>query len=55
MRLPPLTTVCSPRAEIGRRVVETLVNMIEHAEQKGTELRIPTHLITRDSTAPPRK
>jgi DNA-binding LacI/PurR family transcriptional regulator len=52
---PPLTTVCSPRAEIGRRVVETLVNMIEHAEQKGTELRIPTHLITRDSTAPPRK
>ena len=52
---PPLTTVCSPRAEIGRRVVETLVNMIEHPEHKGSELRIPTHLITRDSTAPPRK
>ena len=52
---PPLTTVCSPRAEIGRRVVEALVNMIEHPERKGSELRIPTHLITRDSTAPPRK
>ncbi|HEX8500485.1 MAG TPA: LacI family DNA-binding transcriptional regulator [Pyrinomonadaceae bacterium] len=52
---PPLTTVCSPRAEIGRRVVETLVAMIEHPEQQGVELRIPTHLITRDSTAPPRK
>lgn len=52
---PPLTTVCSPRAEIGRRVVEALVKMIEHPEQKGSELRIPTHLITRDSTAPPRK
>ncbi len=52
---PPLTTVCSPRAEIGRRVVETLVALIERPEQKGSELRIPTHLITRDSTAPPRK
>jgi DNA-binding LacI/PurR family transcriptional regulator len=52
---PPLTTVCSPRAEIGRRVVEALVALIEHPEQQGSELRIPTHLITRDSTAPPRK
>ncbi|HJQ31653.1 MAG TPA: LacI family DNA-binding transcriptional regulator [Pyrinomonadaceae bacterium] len=52
---PPLTTVCSPRAEIGRRVVEALVALIERPEEKGTELRIPTHLITRDSTAPPRK
>jgi DNA-binding LacI/PurR family transcriptional regulator len=52
---PPLTTVCSPRVEIGRRVVEALVMMIEHPEQGGVELRIPTHLITRDSTAPPRK
>ncbi len=52
---PPLTTVCSPRVEIGRRVVEALVTLIERPEQRGTELRIPTHLITRDSTAPPRK
>ncbi|HEX8294423.1 MAG TPA: LacI family DNA-binding transcriptional regulator [Pyrinomonadaceae bacterium] len=52
---PPLTTVCSPRAEIGRRVVEALVTMIERPDQKGSELRIPTHLITRDSTAPPRR
>jgi LacI family transcriptional regulator len=52
---PPLTTVCSPRAEIGRRVVEALVALIERPEQKASELRIPTHLITRDSTAPPRK
>jgi LacI family transcriptional regulator len=52
---PPLTTVCLPRVEIGRRVVEALVTMIEHPEQQGAELRIPTHLITRDSTAPPRK
>jgi DNA-binding LacI/PurR family transcriptional regulator len=52
---PPLTTVCSPRVEIGRRVVEALVTMIEQPERQGVEVRIPTHLITRDSTAPPRK
>jgi LacI family transcriptional regulator len=52
---PPLTTVCSPRVEIGRRVVETLVAMIEQPDKQGVELRIPTYLITRDSTAPPRK
>jgi DNA-binding LacI/PurR family transcriptional regulator len=52
---PPLTTVCSPRVEIGRRVVEALVTMIEQPERQGIEVRIPTHLITRDSTAPPRK
>jgi DNA-binding LacI/PurR family transcriptional regulator len=52
---PPLTTVCSPRVEIGRRVVEALITMIEHPGQPGVEIRIPTHLITRDSTAPPPK
>jgi LacI family transcriptional regulator len=52
---PPLTTVCSPQVEIGRRVVEALVNMIERPEQPGVEVRIPTYLITRDSTAPPRR
>lgn len=51
---PPLTTVYSPRVEIGHLVVEALVALIEQPDQKGTELRIPTHLITRDSTAPPR-
>jgi hypothetical protein len=29
--------------------------LIEHPEQQALELRIPTHLIARDSTAPPRK
>ena len=52
---PPLTTVCSPRAEIGRRAVETLVTMIERPDQQGVEVRVPTQLIARDSTAPPRK
>ncbi len=52
---PPLTTVCSPRVEIGRRAIEALMSTIEHPNQFGVEIRIPTYLITRKSTAPPRR
>ncbi|HEY0460452.1 MAG TPA: LacI family DNA-binding transcriptional regulator [Pyrinomonadaceae bacterium] len=52
---PPLTTVCSPRVEIGRRAVEALMLMVEKPQQQGVEVRIMTYLIKRDSTAPPRK
>jgi LacI family transcriptional regulator len=52
---PPLTTVCSPREEIGRRAVEALMTMIERPDRLGVEIRIPTYLIKRASTAPPRK
>jgi LacI family transcriptional regulator len=52
---PPLTTVCSPRVEIGRRAVEALMLTIDHPHQQGVEVRIPTYLIKRDSTAPPPK
>lgn len=52
---PPLTTVCSPRVEIGRRAIEALMTTIERPNLPGVEIRIPTYLITRRSTAPPRK
>ena len=52
---PPLTTVCSPRVEIGRRAIEALMTTIESPNLSGVEIRIPTYLITRKSTAPPRK
>ncbi len=48
---PPLTTVCLPLAELGRRAVEALVETINHPEQLGTEIHVPTHLVTRGSTA----
>ena len=51
---PPLTTVCSPREEIGRRAVEALMTTIENPEQPGVEINIPTYLIMRGSTAPAR-
>ncbi|HEX8138055.1 MAG TPA: LacI family DNA-binding transcriptional regulator [Pyrinomonadaceae bacterium] len=50
---PPLTTICSPRTEIGRRAVEALMMTIERPDQPGMEIRIPTYLVTRSSTAPP--
>ena len=52
---PALTTVCSPRAEFGRRSVEALLLTVNKPHQQGIEIRIPTYLIKRDSTAPPRK
>jgi DNA-binding LacI/PurR family transcriptional regulator len=50
---PPLTTVCSPRIEIGRRAVEALMLTVDRPHQQGIEVRIPTYLIKRNSTAPP--
>lgn len=51
---PALTTVCSPRVEIGRRAVEALMLTLDRPHRHGVEIRIPTYLIKRDSTAPPR-
>lgn len=51
---PPLTTVCSPRVEIGRRAIEALMLTVDRPHQHGIEVRIPTYLIKRNSTAPPR-
>ncbi|HEX8722830.1 MAG TPA: LacI family DNA-binding transcriptional regulator [Pyrinomonadaceae bacterium] len=49
---PPLTTVCLPRVELGRRAVEALMMNIEHPERRGVQVNIPTYLITRASTGP---
>ncbi|CAN5468158.1 LacI family DNA-binding transcriptional regulator [soil metagenome] len=51
---PALTTVCSPRVEFGRRAVEALLLTVNKPHQQGIEVIIPTYLIKRDSTAPPR-
>ncbi|HEY0004514.1 MAG TPA: LacI family DNA-binding transcriptional regulator [Pyrinomonadaceae bacterium] len=48
---PPLTTICLPRAELGRKAVEALMASIDHPEQQGVELHISTYLVQRGSTA----
>jgi len=50
---PALTTICSPRVEIGRRAVEALMLTVDKPHQLGVEVTIPTYLIKRSSTAPP--
>ena len=52
---PPLTTICLPRVELGRRAVEALMTNVEHPERRGVQVNIPTYLITRASTAPAAK
>jgi LacI family transcriptional regulator len=47
---PPLTTICLPRAELGRRAVEALMANVEHPGRQGVQINIPTYLITRAST-----
>jgi DNA-binding LacI/PurR family transcriptional regulator len=51
---PPLTTICLPRMELGRRAVEALMTTIEHPDRQGVEIHIPTYLVMRGSTAPAR-
>lgn len=51
---PKLTTVCIPRAELGRRAVEALMTTLAHPDQQGTEVGVMTHLVVRESTAPAR-
>ncbi|WP_225848175.1 LacI family DNA-binding transcriptional regulator [Streptomyces sp. HPF1205] len=51
--LPPLTTVHQDFAEVGRRCVQDVLRQIRtDTVEKGTTL-VPTHLVVRDSTAPP--
>jgi DNA-binding LacI/PurR family transcriptional regulator len=51
---PPLTTICLPRMELGRRAVEALIATIEHPDRQGVEIHIPTYLVVRSSSAPAR-
>jgi LacI family transcriptional regulator len=51
---PALTTVAVPRQQIGSDGFETLWQMMSDPELAGREIRIPTQLIVRQSTASPR-
>jgi DNA-binding LacI/PurR family transcriptional regulator len=51
---PALTTVHLPLNELGRRAVEVLIGSLEDLQKQGVEIRIPTNLVIRNSTAPAR-
>jgi DNA-binding LacI/PurR family transcriptional regulator len=51
---PPLTTVRQWFAEVGRRSVDALINEIQAGEHHHDPVSVPTELVIRSSTAPPR-
>lgn len=53
--LPPLTTVAQDFDEIGRRLVDLLLRQVRDGEDlTGAHEEVPTRLVVRASTAPPR-
>jgi LacI family transcriptional regulator len=49
---PPLTTIHIPRAQIGRAAVEAVLVADAEGNSPGREIKIPTHLVVRQSTGP---
>ncbi|WP_062378765.1 LacI family DNA-binding transcriptional regulator [Demequina pelophila] len=54
MSAPPLTTVHQPIADIGRTAVATIQRLARGATLATKRVELSTHLVVRDSTAPPR-
>ncbi len=51
---PPLTTVRQPMQQMGRSAVNTLLALIAGLEAASPQIVLPTELVVRGSTAPPR-
>ena len=52
---PPLTTVCQPLADMGRMAGRMLHDLINGEVLGSQRMELATHLVTRASTAPPRR
>jgi DNA-binding LacI/PurR family transcriptional regulator len=52
---PPLTTIRTDSAEVGRLAVRSLLNQIEKGATNQGRIAVPTELVIRISTAPPRR
>lgn len=50
---PPLTTIRTDSAEVGRLAVRSLLNQIENGAASQGRIAVPTELVIRASTAPP--
>jgi DNA-binding LacI/PurR family transcriptional regulator len=51
---PPLTTIRQTFVEVGRRSVDALITEIQAGEHHHRPVTVPTELVIRQSTAPPR-
>lgn len=52
---PPLTTISQPTEQIGRKAMEVLCQLLEAKDNVVSKHSLPTSLVVRESTAPPRK
>ena len=52
---PPLTTVRQPMEQMGRSAVNTLLALLAGIEAASPVISLPTELVVRASTAPPRR
>ena len=52
---PRLTTVHQPLAEMGRAAFELVTQLLDGGEPESIRIELPTSLVLRDSTAPPRR
>ncbi|MDR7331911.1 LacI family DNA-binding transcriptional regulator [Roseateles asaccharophilus] len=50
---PALTTVRQDYEQLGENAVRLLLQHIEHGSQRGMRIELQSHLVIRDSTAPP--
>jgi DNA-binding LacI/PurR family transcriptional regulator len=51
--LPPLTTIHSPKRELGIVAIQKLVDTLHGSPLPATKILLPTHLVRRQSTAAP--
>lgn len=52
---PPLTTIQTPMADMGRMAVRTLAYLAGGGELESARIELSTRLVVRESTAPPRE
>jgi len=51
---PALTTIRQPLEQMGRVATQMLLDSLEKPEKAINRLELPTELVIRDSTAPPK-
>ena len=51
---PALTTVRQPLEQMGRVATQMLLDLLKNPEERSYRLELPTELVIRDSTAPPK-
>lgn len=53
LTIPPLTTIGQQIQRMGSEALELLIHLMDGTDERGTHVRLPTHLIERSSTRPP--